>query len=73
MRIPNEIVHKESDSIEFTIFDDRTKKTARKITDFSLFMSWDPQTRQQIRSGINRKLNRALDEDERIYNVEDLQ
>lgn len=63
MRIPNEIVHKDSNSIEFTIFDDKINKTASKIIDFELFMSFDPFWRENIRKGINSKLKKILDKE----------
>ena len=66
MRIPKEILHEDTNSIEFTIFDDKIKKTARKIIDFSVFMILDPLRREQIRIGINRKLNRVLDRESHV-------
>ena len=68
MRTPNEIVHEDADSIEFTMFDDVMNKTARKITDRSLFLSLDPFNRDMSRQKINRDLNEVLDREARKLN-----
>ena len=68
MRTPNEIVHEDADSIEFTMFDDVMNKTARKIFDRSLLLSLDPFNREMSRQKINRDLNEVLDREARKLN-----
>lgn len=68
MRTPNEIIHKEMNSIEFTMFDDVMNKTAKKIVDSWIFFSGSPEERSNIRSQINRELNRTLDREARKLN-----
>lgn len=71
MRTPKEILHEEMNSIEFTMFDDVMNKTARKITDRSMFLSLQPETREEIRQKINRELNKVLDRESKKFNIDD--
>jgi len=66
MRTPNEIRHPELDSIEFTMFDDMINKTAKIFVDYSFFFSGSPESRIELRYGINHKLNSILDREVRM-------
>lgn len=68
MRIPYETIHRDTETIEFSILDDVMNKRARKLVDLSTFFTAPPTYRDKIRENYNRELNEILDREAKELN-----
>lgn len=68
MRIPYETIHRDTETIEFSILDDVMNKRARKLVDLSTFFTAPPTYRDKIREKYNRELNEILDREAKELN-----